>query len=132
MRAELTKEKVQFNKLVSIIETQSSTPVYIGVSFEDQFNKRCGDHEKEGFHGTIYYFKTTNMCTMEDKLLGILKETSRPHYNKHEVSNKNEFRGYVYVIVGHCYNSARPIYYYEDDDIEELMGKMQVCVTQFL
>lgn len=62
---------------------------------------RKGDHEGEGFSGTLYYTDTQNICAAEDELLG-LRSRLYP-YNELEKSGQPEVRGYVYLISGRKY-----------------------------
>ena len=57
--------------------------------------RRAGEYRREGWTGTMYYCKTSNMRFAEDKLL---KACNCPA-NKQRKSNVSEDPGYVYLIV---------------------------------
>lgn len=58
---------------------------------------RKNSHEAEGFYGTMYYAKTNNMHSAENRLLA----ERITIYNKQRDSNQTPDSGFVYSIVGH-------------------------------
>lgn len=60
---------------------------------------RANQYEREGYSGTMYVAKTTNMQYAENKLL----EHDTRH-NVHSLSNASNDDGFVYVINGRKYN----------------------------
>ena len=69
------------------------TGTYVGSS--NSLSRRVDQHQRNGFSGDMYYFKTKNMMNAEDILLqhpGI--------YNVHVWSGAQEKPGYVYVLTG--------------------------------
>jgi hypothetical protein len=124
--AELIQEEKQANELVELIETESSVPIYIGSTTADEYDTCVHNHEAAGFVGTFYYFKSDNMRMRETTLLNTLRESTRRHYNLHDESSDDEgVAGYVYVIVGYCHNSTRPIYQYYNN-MEELIATLNL------
>jgi hypothetical protein len=57
--------------------------------------RRAGEYEREGYSGTMYVAKTTNMKYAANKLLKL-----NPRHNVYSSSNADEDDGYVYVLKG--------------------------------
>src|SRR3569832_1862599 len=110
--AELNIKRKKLNELIALIREASTVPVYISATTEEKLDTCVRRHEAAGFVGTFYCFKSDNMRMSETTLLDTLRDTSRRHYNSHDRSDADSDDGYVYVIVGYCYNSTRPIYQY--------------------
>ena len=60
---------------------------------------RGKEYEREGYSGTIYTAKTSNMKKSENKLL-----KANPRHNDHKKSNAAEESGFVYVLNGKKFN----------------------------
>ena len=64
------------------------------VGATNNIERRRGEYERKGYSGTMYYFKTENMHSAENKLLGVCVCTG----NVQKESNAQPSEGYVYVI----------------------------------
>lgn len=62
-------------------------------------DRRKGEHETDGYSGTMNYATTQNMMMAENELLAIKKWL----HNDQERSNISQEPGYVYVIKGRKY-----------------------------
>lgn len=88
-------------KTLKIKQTTISKLLDLPNSIYDGSTKNVQDrknnHEGEGFYGTMYYAKTNNMHSAENRLLA----ERRTIYNEHHESNQTSESGFVYSIVGH-------------------------------
>ena len=84
-----------FNELQQIAAQSGG----IRVGATDDPNRRANEHEREGYSGQMYYFKTENMRKAEDKLL----EQAPGIHNVQQRSNAEDKPGYVYAIKGRKY-----------------------------
>ena len=85
--------KTQYNLFQQAEKTNN---VRVGSTID--VYRRAGEHEREGYSGTMYYAKTENMMKAEDRLLEYPGD-----YNKDEWSGAKEKAGFIYVIRGKQY-----------------------------
>ena len=95
-RGHLKTEKVSQKELHQITGQKGS--VYVGSSVDIQ--QRTGQHQREGYSGTVYYASTDNMMRAEDKLL----QQNPGRHNIQQQSNAEQGKGYVYGIKGRKHN----------------------------
>ncbi len=80
--------------LNEIVEQNNS----IRVGSTKDPNSRAKQYERDGYSGTMYVAKTSNMQQAENKLLD-----HNTRHNDHKTSNQSDDAGYVYVINGRRY-----------------------------
>lgn len=103
----LTKKQISASKMLEIAKKQGNGPnsrspgknkkngSYTGVTRDqDTMKTRINAHQRSGKSGTIYYRKTTNMMSAEEKYLEYCCKD-----NKQGQSNAKEEPGIVYLIV---------------------------------
>lgn len=66
---------------------------YAGITKDPE--RRCGEHEREGYSGIMFYAKTENMKRAENKLF----EQCPCYRNRQRRSNAPAEAGFVYIIV---------------------------------
>ena len=66
---------------------------YAGITKDP--DRRCDEHEREGYNGVMYYAKTRNMKIAEEKLL----EQCPCYRNRQRRSNAPAEEGFIYIIV---------------------------------
>ena len=91
----LTKTETTFADLKAKAKQRDN----IRVGATKDIERRRSEYQREGYSGTMFYFKTKNMKTAENELLKCTCEGLCP-MNVQQNSNASEEEGYVYVIIG--------------------------------
>ena len=90
----LTTSPVTFHVLKQKAKQGNNERVGATIDIE----RRRGEYQREGYSGTMYYFKTENMKKAEDELLNECKSSGVCPGNVQKASNTKADPGYVYVI----------------------------------
>ena len=93
--------EVSFGELKEIGQKRGAS--YVGSTVN--LDGRADQHERDGYSGVMFYFRTKNMMRAEDELL----EYPGVH-NVYEWSGAQAKPGYVYVIKGRKYSLKRGWY----------------------
>ena len=88
----LVTSSVSFEQLKELAERNDR------VGATEDIQRRKGEYERDGYRGTMYYFKTPNMKSAENTLLSVCKACGACPRNVQRVSNAQASPGYVYVI----------------------------------
>lgn len=92
--------QVTQKELLDMIENETHV-IRTGATINDE--KRASQYEREGYSGTMYVAHTQNMNMAENRLLESAAENNSCKWNVQQTSNKEDDKGYVYVIKGKRY-----------------------------
>lgn len=91
----LNKISVSFEVLKQKARQTNNERVGATIDIE----RRRKEYERDGYTGTMFYFKTENMERAENALLGECKSSGVCAKNVQKLSNAQPSEGYVYVII---------------------------------
>lgn len=97
MPGNIRKQKVSQKTLLKL----AKKPRIIRAGATKNIGERTNQYKNEGYSGTAYFAKTTNMMKAENKLLSM-----RPYaHNVHKKSNSSNENGFVYLFEAKKYQS---------------------------
>ena len=91
-------EDVSVTELEGMVREGPVAPLRVGATNNPR--RRAGEYKTEyNENATMYYAKTSNMRTAENRLLGKCAGRGGCCFNVHRRSNHRKRRGYIYAIL---------------------------------
>ena len=91
-------QKVSVTQLKSTVREDPVAPLRVGST--NNPHRRAGEYRQDyNENATMYYAKTSNMRTGENRLLAKCAERRGCCFNVHRRSNQRKRKGYIYAIL---------------------------------